>query len=147
MGGDSVEGILDKSDDWDTTNGTLDNLSESPDYVEMMDAIFVLSGLDSDLYDYDYSDGLYAFYEYYNAAAYYFEQVNPNYTVQEIMDYLSNQSAFDTIDTFMSDGSSAYKDIAQYYDDAGYTVDPDNGEFLSPNEQYIKFDLAKPDFE
>ena len=86
VGADSIEDVLDKIYDWYNTNQTLDNLSESPGYAEMMDAILVLSGLDSDMYDYEYSDCLYAFYEYYNAAAYYFNQVNPDYTVQEIMD-------------------------------------------------------------
>ena len=70
VGADSVKDVLDKIVDWYTTNGTLDNLSESPDYAEMMDAILVLSGLDNDMYDHNYSDGLYALYEYYNTASY-----------------------------------------------------------------------------
>ena len=48
------------------------------------------------------------------------------------MDYLSNKSSTETIETFLSDGNSAYEDIAQYYADAGYTIDPNNGKFLSP---------------
>ena len=32
----------------------------------------------------------------------------------------------------------------QFYDDEGYTIDPDNGKFLLSSEQYVPFDFAKP---
>ena len=34
----------------------------------------------------------------------------------------------------MSDESSAYEDVAQYYADASYTIDTNSGKFLSPSE-------------
>ena len=41
---DSMYGVLDKIVNWKITNGDFSNLSESPDYSEIMDTIIVLVG-------------------------------------------------------------------------------------------------------
>ena len=132
LGADEFEEILDDIVSWKEIYGDFSELSQSTEYEEMMDAIMVIAGLNSDVTDTQYSDGIYGFYQYYNSAKYYFEQINPNYTVQDIFNYLQGKSSIETVTSLLTDPSAMGESIAQYYTDEGYVVDRESGELISP---------------
>ena len=134
LGADGVEDILDELVNWYNMYGSFDDLSQSTDYEEMMDAVMVIAGLNSDKYDTQYSDGIYGFYQYYNTAKYYFEQINPNYSVQDIFNYLQGKSPNESMAQILTDPSAVGESIAQYYTDEGYVVDRETGELISPDD-------------
>ena len=159
--GMSVEGkeYLQEIVDWYNIYGNFDDITQSTDYAKMvyylgeladMNATDATAGenvFDGSAWTTEGADGLaegwIAFFEVYNYNAYYFGQVYENYTAEDVLNFMSENT-----DALLEDRTTLIEDITTYYTDQGYMQSIEDGKVYSPDDiTNIQADDAMEDLQ